>query len=1286
MVRNPEGISLYDGERMTVFKAARDSDTANETDVLPGNSCDFIRGNKEGDIFFRCDNSLVKYDIRKQSFRVVREGNVRTLAESDGSVWCAIGDSIYIYNVEAGALQFKWKTGLEEDINCLLVSDGETWIGTQGGLYCLEEGKPLRCVIEGKDIYSLFRSSSREIWAGRRMDGLYRIRDGGETLFYQEGGKNPAQGIASNQIREFVEDAYGNIWFGTFRGLQKYNPYTDEFTVYRQHYLPGDISHVSVFSLCIDRQGTIWAGTYYGGVNYFNRESDIFSHYVSNPGREECLSYPFVGRMVEDKQGRVWICTEGGGLNCLDRKSLAFKVYAKGSSNGLEHDNLKSICYDSIRDRLYIGTHTGGLYHYDIARNVFHNYLADYKEGDAKPDHIIHQTAIFRNCLIVAARNGLFSMDLETGRFEQIYGTCLNFSIDSKGMLWLSTYTHIMRINLDNLQERQEIRLSQYGIRFQSTRIIESHGHAYIGTLGSGLYKYDETSGTFAEYTAGSGHLLSNYCYDIAETRQGHLLITSDKGITLFNPALESSKFIKLGVNLPITSITEGCGVLACRNGELFIGGTDGLASFREEDLDRAPKDYALYFSRLLVNNKPVHPGDAEHILEQALPYAREVRLKHNRNNLIVDFATGNYINLQREDEYEYKLEGLDREWLSTSLTRVYYTNLSPGNYTLKVREKNMRYPDAPQEISLPVVISPAWYNTYWAWALYLSVAAGLFFFWLRAKRIRRALLVSLEKERAEKEKHDEINEAKLRFFTNISHEFRTPLTLIISQVELLLQGHGSLAPLVYSKILKVRKNALHMMGLITELLDFRKLEDGLTALRISEQNLVPYLHDIFLSFNELAAKQSIAYTFRCTEEEILLWYDPAQLQKVFFNLLSNAFKFTPSGGSIELIAAQERGKVSVKVIDSGVGLSAEDAAHIFERFYQAKDRKNVPPGTGIGLALSKNIVSLHHGQINVTSRLDYGSVFVVELPGGKDSFLNDPNVLFVQIPDDATPAAGKVCDAVTPDEYQELLGALPSPEGKKKYTVLIVEDNEELFQTLYSLFAPLYDVLLAQNGAEGLEKAATMLPDLVVSDVMMPVMDGIELCKCLKSNIDTCHIPFVLLTAFHTTEHNLEGLKQGADDYIGKPFHSRLLLTRCNNLVRNRLLMQNRLSKEVDFGLNLLATNPLDKDLLDRATDCIEKQIGNPDLDVNYLARKLCLGRSTLFVKFKALAGMTPNDFIQDQRLKRAALLLRNHPEKQITEISDALGFCSQVYFSRCFKSKFGQSPNMFRKQMNNG
>lgn len=1282
-----EGLSMYDGENVQAFKHFE-----GVSEELPvGNETFPIVGDQQGNIFLRSDELLIHYDIRKQQFECIKNENVTTVYCHNQKVWVGAGDSLYIWNKEEHKFHFLFKTENASTIQKIFMDSGNRlWIGTISGLFRFDNQYQPTCIMPSEDIYEIAEDSQSNIWIGTRTNGMYKQDRNGIITKFIHDPSNPNT-LSSNHIRCFAEDNFGNIWIGTFTGLNVYNPHTNQFTVYQKEDLPGSLQHSSIFSTFKDSQGSIWVGTYYGGVHYFNPEMDIFTYYSDNHSRNDCLSYFFIGHMVEDKNQDIWICTEGGGLNFFNRKKKRFKHYSadETNTNSIVHNNLKCISYSEEYDRLYIGTHTGGLSIYDINEDRFRNFKTSYPDYYELVGDVIHQTMIYKDQLIILSRNGFFKLDLKSEKLFPLFRTKQRggnkFLIDSKGYLWIAQNTALVKINLQNESDETIFPNNEKGLgAFNISCILEDKkGRMFFGTNGSGLYYYDEANDAFTGYTSTNSGLLSDYCYYIVQSKQGYLIISGDKGLTFFDPENHSVKTVHLKTALPISGTNTGCGMLVCRNGEIFVGGIDGATSFFEQDLFASAKDYKIYFSALYINNDLVYPNHPKGVLREALPFTDQIVLTHKQNNLMIAFASNNYINTLKDTDYEYKLEGFDEKWIPSSGRIISYTNLNPGEYTLIIRERLNEQDLTPQTIRMGIIIKSPFYATPLFYFLYVAVGVGLVFGYYRFKKNQILLRTSLELERKEKEKIEEINQAKLQFFANISHEFRTPLTLIITQTDLLLQN-SSIPPFIYNKLLRIRKNTKHMRNLINELLDFRKLEQGHMKLKVYEQDIVPFIKEIYLSFYEYASSLSIAYLFHAPEKELNCWFDPKQMQKVFYNLLSNAFKYTNAPATIEISVEDDTDTITIKVIDTGIGIAKEDIHKIFDRFYQADNAlsQSQLPSTGIGLSVAKNIIVLHHGAIQVESTPGYGSIFIVRLPKGNKHF----NQGECKIDKPEEPVVQEIfltSTNTTEDDETNISVALANdPSQCDLPSILLVEDNEEILSILKDLFMPMYRVIIAMNGKEGLEKAKQEKPSIIVSDIMMPEMSGTEMCMKIKNDFDLCHIPVVLLTALSSTEQNIEGLQRGADDYISKPFNEKTLIARCNNLVRNRIILQKKFSQQMDFDSLALANNPIDQKFLDTVNNIIEKNFDNAQFDMSQLAEELGLSRSSLYTKFKALTGVTPNDYVLNRKLKQAAWLLKNKPELQIAEISDQLGFGSPRYFSRCFKELYQLSPVEYRKK----
>ena len=1280
-----EGIDIYDGTKIDKIKYC-------EIPVEQGGGRKFINGNIDqilrgecGRMFVRNNTSLFEYDVFKERLREIRGSGVRTITLVDGSLWGIVRDSLGAYDAEADYWDFKVRLDIP-NATCLQRLADRLYIGTMEGLYVWHLGK-LECILPNVEIFKLFASSKGELWIASRMDGLYRISKEGKLRKEEISSSR----VVSGQIREFVEDAQQRIWFGTFDGLQVYNPFDDTYKVYRPGIYPGQLEHESVFSLYFDKQETIWVGTYYGGVNYFNLGSDLFTYYHPNSIQDgKSLSFPIVGQIVEDDERNLWIATDGGGINCFDREKKQFSYLVASGENSILHDNIKTLAYARELGYMYIGTYTGGLSRYDKRTGRFHNYLPLYKSKGIGPDGSIFYCLYKDGYLYVSAHNGFWLLDVNTDQFTLISGryNIQVFEIDKNGCVWWASGTnlYLWEPKTGKINRRFYEWKGMSNVRI--TQILSAKdGTIYFSTLGAGVFSYDGTTDSIRHYSSDKDGLLSDYCYNLVETPMNNILITNDRGISIYSPFNGTVRSIELRSEKGmISSVSEGGGICVASDDRIYIGGVDGMISFSERELyDVYNSDANFYFSSLQVNNELVRPNDSHNILDVALPFTKKLDLAYNQNNLSLTFANSNYIALDRTTAYQYMLEGFDDEWISTDQYNVSYTNLSPGNYRLRIRETGKKLSDTyNKEIALDICIHHPWFATSWFYLLYLLVASGVIYGFWRIRRTRRLLAASLENEKVEKERLEEVNKMKLRFFTNISHEFRTPLTLIIGQIELLMQNNKCPSG-VLRKLESVYKNAVHLRFLITELLDFRKQEQGFLKLKVECRDVVSLAKEVYASFEGLADSRHINYTFESVGEELLLWFDPVQMQKVFYNLLSNAFKYTGDGGTIKMCIRRLRQSVEIGVYDTGCGIPQDAQGLIFERFYQVDGgQRSGEQGSGIGLAFTKSIVEAHRGKVEVESTVGQGSCFKIHLLLGNGHFTAEEleHVPFVLSDMDwqANPVPFEDSKTDIPLSDATLIDGNPS----SRPVVLLVEDDEEVLDMLVGIFSPMYQVHQATNGQMGLEMAKELHPDLIVSDVMMPVMSGKEMCYKIKNNLELAYIPVVLLTAQASEDYTIEGYMFGADDYIVKPFNVKLLLTRCRNLLNSRNLL---LKRECPTGGTIVTQEApglsvADQALLDQATEVIRRHFDNPEFDMNLLASELNMGRSKMFARIKEITGLTPNEYTLKIKLTEALRMLQEEPQFNISEISYSLGFTSPRYFSRCFKAFYGVAPQSYRKK----
>ena len=611
----------------------------------------------------------------------------------------------------------------------------------------------------------------------------------------------------------------------------------------------------------------------------------------------------------------------------------------------------------------------------------------------------------------------------------------------------------------------------------------------------------------------------------------------------------------------------------------------------------------------------------------------------------------------------------------------ITYTNLSPGNYTLKVRPVISGKGQA-KEACLNIHVAPPFYASIWAYLLYTCIIGSLIFVFLSFIIRQTKLRASLASAQKEKEHIEAINQMKIDFFTNVSHEFRTPLTLILGQLEALIQTEN-LQNTVHNRLVRIYKNAWNMRRLISELLDFRKQEQGCVTLRVEEQELVEFIKQTCLPFIEYAHQKEINFKIDALTEHLPIWIDPLQMQKVISNLLLNALKYTPSKGSITVSIRKIKNQAVITVADTGYGIAEKDLTQIFERFYQAKNNSgNVPTGTGIGLSIAQNIIKLHHGTILATSKLGEGSQFTINLPLGQSHFSPDELVQATEEPvilSQGTELPPIPAFAEETDEKE----TEPSEEHneKEKPILLLIEENEELCSILKEALETTYEVYVVHNGKEGWEKAQEIQPELVITDLIIPEMSGKELCYKIKNNIELAQVSVILITGQMSTEQMIEAFRFGIDDYIIKPFDIRMLLARCRNLLKNKSrLKAYYTNKAIPETSAEDAISESDRKLLQKCIDIIRENFTNPDFDVASLANALCMGRSKLYTKFKQLVGLPPNEFILKIKLEEAMSLLKEHPELNISEVSMQVGFSSPRYFSKLFKNFFGITPQSIR------
>ncbi|WP_158602519.1 two-component regulator propeller domain-containing protein [Proteiniphilum sp. X52] len=1307
-----EGVNIYNGITMRILQSKGISENS-----LSGNLIKTICGDLKGSIFIHTQNGVDKFDIKTETISPLVKMQVNAMNYGNNNLWYAKNNAIYIYKNGENYLFCEIEGG-DQIITLLPVSDNRLFVGTiSSGVYEIDQNKKAHKILPHcSRVSSLFEDSDHNIWISTWENGLYKIEKDKGILNYRKNPVNPAEGLSSDFVRAVHEDDYGDIWIGTKLGLDRLDKEQSLFHHYDSE-INDDrhLSNESVWSLHKDRFGNIWIGTYFGGVNYFNPTQSIYTFHNLEKGIFTTKPFPVISEIIPYKENTLFLCTEGNGLIIYDTDNKSYK-----SLSGLQNENIKSVYYDETNEKLYLGLHLGGLSILDLQNYSIQTYRDIRPELDQS--NVVRKILPYNTNYLIATHNGLYLFDKETASFsvfsEELHQHTTYFvdiEIDNANNLWVAS-RGVYKYNIKTKEIKpffhdpnNEKTISNN----DATKIfIDSLNRLWIGTSGGGVNLFDYTTSVFKRFTVENSGLRNNYISNITESPLGYIYLTTTQGLSYISPKDSIDIYPVSHDGLSIHSFFNG-GITIKQNGEIYVAGMNGMISFQEQSILSDLDPIQLHFSDLWVNNQKVSPHDETKLLKTTLPYTESLQFNHKQSILKFEFASDHII-AHNQYQYLYRVKGLSNEWilLKDGINEINLINLNAGKYTLELMGISPRSKVELGRAHLPFKVTPPFYKSTVAYMLYLLTAMALIGSYIRYAKYKIRLESSLEFEKNEKAHLEEVNQSKIRFFTNISHEFRTPLTLIASYVDMLLK-EDKLSPQIFSGISNIGKNTALMKNLIDELLDFRKIDNGKLSINAGEYNIVDFLHEIYLTFETYAKHRKIIYSFSTSDDIILVWFDQHQMQKVFFNLISNAFKYTPENGKIGIYIHQDSENVCVCVRDTGIGISAENIEKIFDSFYQVNNEYNsdsISSGTGLGLALTKGIVDAHRGEITLESKPGQGSNFQIFLRKGSAHFhdkekieTRNPNDITVQKVKDYLPEKNSLVkqeqnqftrfaertinnrepsDANTPSLLSCGDNSKRDDPDKNRSRILIVEDNEELLDVLKTVFAPAYEVITAINGEEGLFKTIESQPDIVLSDLMMPVMSGSEMCLKIKNNFAVCHIPVVLLTAQTAIESNIESLQFGADDYITKPFNLPVLLARCNNLVNSRRILQERFAQSTDFNVSVVTANEIDQAFLEKANRIIEENIDNPGFGINEFSRKMSLGRTSLFNKIRGITGQTPNDFIITVKMKKATFLLSNHPELNISDVTYRLGFNSPKYFSTCFKNQFGMSPSEYRSK----
>jgi signal transduction histidine kinase/ligand-binding sensor domain-containing protein/DNA-binding response OmpR family regulator len=1252
----------------------------------------------------RVEPFLAKYGVTSRLFNIVRE--------RDGSFWFVEPEKLTRYHPdEPKLIVLKHLEGDSNSIDKTEITDftsdqmGNRWIVHQNGVaekIQFADGRAR--VVHRVDAVSRFYKSVNSfyrimldsdgnlwMWAPNLTQGVFCYGMPGGKL-QQYSTKSTPLRLSTNSVSQMVEAPDGKIWIGADHGGVTVLDRKRSTVSYLQHREgdPTSVAENSVICLYRDNQGIIWVGGYKRGVSYYHENIyrfGLYKRYALDPGS---LPFEDINEFAEDDKGNLWIGTNGGGLLYFDRKRLQFKQYVHdpANENSLSSNVIVSLCMDK-QQNLWIGTYKGALNKFDGKKFTRYNHV----DGDSLSIPSVNIWDIFEDS---NGRMWLGTLDHGAALFDRTTGKCHGVRLwgpngmqsvtvqsiaeDRHGNIWFGTPNGIDVLSKDGTKfTHYSSSPSPHSLSHSIVISIlrDSKSRLWVATF-DGLNLFNEATNGFHTFTYNRKH---NTVLSVQEDNYGHFWISTLDGL------LEMTSLDTASNKASFKRYTESDGIqgrqfnqnagFRTKQGELVFGGPTGfnILSAKERQVEFAPTK--IVFSDMKLYERPIAIGesiDGVVVLSKSISEVSEIVLPPNKNFFSLRFSALNYFNPER-DKYMYKLDELKTDWMPVDAKNheIVFNNLNPGKYTLRVKAANSDGVWSDNEAILSIVLQPPFWRTKTAFALYAFLVLVALYITRRLIQQREKLKFALEQERREIQRVHELDIMKVKFFTNVSHEFRTPLTLILTPIERLMKKATDPDQIIQFQL--IQRNGKRLMKLVNQLLDFKKLEVHDIKFNPSSGDIVAFTKDAAMSFSDLSEKKDITLQFNSSVDRLEMLFDQDKLEKILFNLLSNAFKFTLERGmvfvNLEIVSEGNERFVQIDVKDTGIGIPQDKVDKIFEPFFQTDLPKSIVNiGSGIGLSITKEFVRIHGGKIKVDSEIGKGSCFRILIPVVEATVKSD-NL------QEAGNSALEEDAAALPVNGAEVEYATEKSTGKlKKKSLLLVEDNDDFRFYLKDNLKFLYTIHEAPNGAEGWNMTLALQPDLIVSDIMMPEMNGIELCTKIKSDERVSHIPVILLTARSSEEQRLEGFKTGADDYITKPFNFEVLEARINNLLRQREKSQKTFRKTLDVKSSELQITPLDVKFIENAVKCVEKNVSSSDFSVEDLGSELGISRAYLFKKILALTGKTPLEFMRTIRLQHAAQLLEKS-QLSVREIAYKVGFNNPKYFTKYFKEQFHVLPS---------
>jgi signal transduction histidine kinase/ligand-binding sensor domain-containing protein/DNA-binding response OmpR family regulator len=1129
-------------------------------------------------------------------------------------------------------------TGVTNGLSLQADKLGNLWIGTDEGVYKYEitSNKLIPVLTTHFRVPDLNLDNENNLWVASDGAGVFIINLATMAINRLVRPDNKEL-LTSKAIFSVYQDKDGRKWIGTLRGgINVIEPGKNRFGTIRHDPLNAN-SLVNDFTLsfCEDREQGIWIGTDGGGISYWNRRKNTYTNFQHQENIKHSLSCDFVCSILNDYQNNVWIAMWGGGINRYNKAKRSFEHFACIDPNTNNEDKYGWFLYEDAQKTLWASTcNNGRLYWYNR-------------------DH---------------------------GRFEQFdkqVTDYLTLAEDRQGNFWGGNFSTLVKI------DRKEKKHQVYHIGNPVRSIHEDRqGRFWIGTEGGGLLLFNRNTGNFIRFSEAEG-LCSNSILTMLEDNQGKLWISTFDGISKFDPQTRAFTNFSQSDGLQSNQFNYNAGV-KLQSGEFIFGGIKGFNLFYPDSIYTLTHPVQIWLTGVKVTNTPIEEKEnASFLTKRTEDRIEAITLPFNKAVLSIDFVALNY-SAPDKINYAYYLEGWDKAWNYVGKARTAnYTRLNEGRYTFRVKATDAEGHWLKQEQQLQIRVLPPWYRTGWAWLLYgiAFISGGYLYIRYKAQQTKQKYQMALAKMETEKEK--ELNEKKLSFFTHISHEFRAPLTLIINPVKELFDEPGKTPD--PEKLNIVYRNARRLLSLVDQLLLFRKTDSEMGELKKTRVNLYKLCHEVYICFLQQAKAHNIQYEFSGAGASIEILADRQKMEIVLFNLVSNAFKFTPNGGKIMLEILEKGNNIEVSITDTGCGIEEDTGNRIFEKFYQTKkSQETAHSGFGIGLYLVKQFVEAHNGTIWYESKLGEGARFTINLPvyhTQQKETAEHPVVSAAPVLLEELLGNNEVENTLPDSNRIDKTISAPDDLVSVKKAVLIVDDNNEMRQYLRHLLAGKYLVYEAENGEAGLQMALRYIPDIIISDVVMGGITGVEFCRRLKADTELGHIPVILLTATTADDIKLKGIECGAEDYITKPFDAAFLMARVANILRSRNTLQQYFLDTVTLKKNTVKVSAEHRQFLERCMDIIDKEIDNDSFTVKEFTKKIGMSHSGLYKKIRLVSGLSPNAFVRHIRLRRAALLLLS-TNTNINEACYAVGINDPKYFRIQFNKLFGMNPSEYVKK----